>query len=125
MVDTSQLVKDERDIFSSGSQKVACLFDNEELANLAASAPPKSLLARIYHEKTRLRADMLAEKEVLGRDRCLVRINSKASYLLQMDGYIVTERNQANLLLVAAFMIPGLIKRLWFHEANIYQYKRV
>lgn len=61
---------------------------DEQLSNMIISSPTKNILSKIY-EKTRLRPDMQAEREILGGDRCLLFGSNKILRLLKPDFFIV------------------------------------
>lgn len=123
MVDTSQLIKNERDIFTS--KKVACILLNEQLHNLIVSSPTKNILWRIF-ERTRLRPDMTREREILGGERCLFTRSPDMFQLLRSDIFLVGERSAANLLFSAFYMAENLLNKLWFNEnIKLYEYNKV
>ena len=81
MVDTSQLIKDEHDLFST--KRVACLFKNEQMMNMIASSPNKNVLSRVLNQKTRLRPDMMKERELFEGDHCLLTPSVKLLTLME------------------------------------------
>lgn len=118
MVDTSQLVKDYGDIFSTS--KVACFISGEETTNLAASAQRNSPLWRLYHERSLLRADMAEAREKLNGNRCIATKNPKILDLLKEDDfYVVVERSQGDMLMAASFMLQDLVNKIWISEKNM------
>ena len=125
MVDTSQLIKDERDILSTW--KVACVLENGQLYNQAVSSrDKKNIISKIFYEKTRLRSDMAKERNILGGDRCLLSKDpTKISKLLNSDVYLVAERNLADFFLSGTFLVSGALKKLWISESRIFEYKKV
>ena len=68
VVDTSQLIKDEHDIFNS--PRMACMVKGNQLDQMISSSPVKGTLFKIYNEKTKLRPEMKKERELLDGDRC-------------------------------------------------------
>lgn len=105
-MDTSNLIKNEQDLLAT--TRVACLFSSEEISNLVGGAPQKSILWRAYHEKMRLRADMVYERTILNSDRCVIPRDSKVLGLLESDFFILAERNQGNLFMASSFLLQGI-----------------
>ena len=117
MVDTSPLIKDERDVLST--KKLACLI-NDQLAYMAASAPPKSTLWRIFHEFSRLRPEMMKERAILGNDQCLLPKHPRVLDLFSGEIYLVNERWP---ILASMFMFESIFKKMWLSE-KIYEYSQ-
>lgn len=123
MVDTSQLIKNTEDVLATS--KVACLLENDEIAKIAASLPRKSILSKIYYDKTRLRPNMNRERQLLGQERCLIQRNPKLLSLLDIDAYFVSEKTQLNLVMASALMFSEERRRLWIYGKDLYSYNRV
>ena len=116
-------VKDERDIFTT--QKVACMLENEQLTNLIASSPTKNILWRIFNEKTRLRPDMIKEREIIERDRCLLFRDPKMIQLLRSDIFLVGETTAGNLLMSSSYLFEEMSNKLWVNQRSFYEYNLV
>lgn len=122
MVDTSELIKDERDIAST--RLVGCLMANDQLHNMITSSSAKNILAKIY-EKTRLRRDMARERKLLKGDRCL--FSSLAILeLMTPDFFFVAPGILADFFLNLSFMLEKFFKRIWINSnKKIYEYNLV
>ena len=117
MVDTSELVKDEVEAFRT--RKVACVLGVGQLASLIAATPNKNVLWRLFHEKTRLREDMVKERQFLETDHCWITGQSNMFQLLKSDIFAMGEQNAKNFLLSVpgAFTDKGV-----FCNDKIYEY---
>ena len=123
VVDTSQLVKNEQDIFSTS--KVACMLKQDQLHNMIGSSSTKNILSRILYEKTRLRPDMAKERELLKSDHCLAERSPKLLSLFSSDNFFfVGERNMFHIFLTAFSLVDGFFNKLWIAE-KIYEYNLV
>lgn len=122
MVDTSQLIKERNDIFTS--DMVACFIENEQITNLIASSPT-SVLSRILSEKSILRPDMAKERELVGSSRCVLDRDPKLFKLMQSDVFLFTEKKFLDLSLAIPLFADGLPKRLWLKKSGIYSYNLV
>lgn len=120
VVNTSQLIKDDQDLFSS--QKVACFIEEEHLTSLIASAPSKNVLTRVFNEKTWLPPGMTKERHILKSDRCLMKRNPSIYSLFNSNFYLIGERSSANYVLAISFMFERLFKKLWINERAISEY---
>ena len=91
VVDTSQLIKDVHDVFSS--RKIACFVAHNQLYDMILSSPTKNILWKIFNEKTGLREDMVEERKLLSGDRCLVSKNmiQIAAILKSADEFFLVE----------------------------------
>ena len=124
MVDTSQLIKDESDLFKT--HRVACLVKSEQLANMISSSSVKNVLSKVYYEKTRLRPEMARERAILKSDFCLLSIDSPLIYdLLNSDFFLFGERKGGNYLLANSFMFEKLFNRVWLNEKPVFEYNLV
>ena len=122
MVDTSQLIKDEHDIFSS--RRVACILENDQLHNMIISSPTKNILSRIFQEKTRLGPDMTKERELFEGENCLISRDYKMTQLFSSEIFLVGERHTADLLMSTFEGFEGIFNKLWISE-TIYEYNLV
>ena len=122
MVDTSQLIKDEHDLFSS--RLFPCFFDNDQLSNLIVSLPTKNVLSRIFYEKTRLRPDRVEQRKILGKDRCLMSPDIQMLRLLKIGGFLFAERKVLHLLLAMPVFVESMPNKMWLREMN-YEYNLV
>lgn len=97
------------------------------MTNLAADSPSRSLLSRIYYEKTKLRSDMHEERKFFKEGRCIFPRTLSAGAPLDMDAYLVLERNQGNLLMSTGFMMDGLARKnaIWILGKGIFDYNKV
>lgn len=59
---------------------------------MIATSTTKNILWKIYHEGTRLKADMVKEREILDGDRCLIEGNPKVFAIFESDIYLIGER---------------------------------
>ena len=124
MVDTSQLISNERDIFRSS--ETACFCENDPLMNLIISSPNKNILSKIFWEKTWLNPSMKKERELLKEDRCIIRDFSKLPSLFRSPIYLIGELNSANVILASlASLLEGALKAIWLNEKNLYEYRHV
>ena len=90
VVDTSQLLKDETDIFKS--KKVACLDESDQLTALMANSPANNILGKLY-QKTKFRADMTKERQLLQNESCLMPlIGFKMIKILKSDIFVLGGR---------------------------------
>lgn len=64
------------------------------MSNMVTSAPRTSLLGMIY-KKTRLRAEMALERELLKKTRCLIDRDPKMLGILHSDVFLLAERRMA------------------------------
>ena len=102
------------------------MFNGEELTNMAVRSPTNNLLWRIFHEKTRLRPDMVKEREFVNGDRCLLRQGPKLLNFMASDSFfLVIERGVANLLFSLSFMFKHVLKKLWANGKDIYEYNKM
>lgn len=122
MVDTSQLIKDERDIFSTS--KLACVFKGDQLAGMMSS-PTKNILSRIFNEKMRLRPEMVEERETLDDNFCLISRTQKVFQFFKFDFFILVPRITANIFVAMIDSFDGLLGKVWISEKAIYQYNLV
>ena len=124
VVDTSQLIKNENEILST--RKVACMGKNDQLVNMIISSPTKNIMWRIFHEKTRLRPDMVKEREILEDDRCLLARNlEKLEKILKSTRiYLIADRRMIDLVLASSFIFENNIKKLWISQP-LYEYNKV
>lgn len=60
VVDTSELVKDEHDMFNS--RHTACFFYDQQEMNMAVTSPTDNLLTRVFKRKTYFRPDQVKER---------------------------------------------------------------
>lgn len=123
MVDTSDLIQNPRDIFTT--KKVACMLENDQFTNMITSSPTRNILAKIYDEKTLLRPDMIKERAVLKRPRCLLFRDPSVFQLLKSDLFLVGERTAGNLLMSSSFLFEGMFKKLFVNQKSIYEYNLV
>lgn len=84
MVDTSHLIKNERDIFTS--KKMACVAQDDQLVTMILSSPTKNILSKVYYEKTKLRPNMVKERQFFKSGRCLLYRDMKLVYELVKTG---------------------------------------
>ena len=99
--------------------------ENDQLTHMMADSPTRSILWKLY-EKTRLREDMKREREVLGKDRCLLSKDYKMGKLLESDLFVAGERNVANVLMGAgASIVEGVVQKLWVSGKPIYELNNV
>ena len=86
----------------------------------------KNILSILY-EKTRLRPELAKEREIIGRDRCLIaRDLSKIEKLLESTSiFFVGDRRQADLMLATSSMFAHLIPKLWISPKAIYEHPKV
>ena len=124
VIDTSHLIKNVRDIFSS--QKVACLLNNDQLHNMMVSSAPNSVLRRMY-ERTKLRTDMVRERQSLGSNRCLITRQPAMIDLFSSNIFILGERKMAALFATASSFIKGVFNRIWLNEkeSSIFEFNQV
>ena len=64
------------------------MLQNEQLHHLIVTSPAKSILWKIY-EKTRLRADMKQDRELLKGDRCLLSRNAAMFRIIDSDVFLI------------------------------------
>lgn len=123
-MDTSQLLKDEQDIFSS--PKVACFLKNDQLHSMVISTQVKNILSRIFAEKTFFRADMLEERALLG-DRCLFTSDfiKIAKIIQDSDVFMLGEGTLMNMLMAGMSLLEGVFKKMWLNEKPLYEYNHV
>lgn len=104
MVDTSSLIKNEQDIFND--PRVACFIEGEQEMNLAVQIrSPENLLKRIFETKTQLRDDMVEEKRILKREKCILPLRDTSSTdsmtgLALSDFYFVASRTYFDFMVV-------------------------
>lgn len=123
VVDTTQLIKDNREIFTT--HRTACMVANDELTSLAASSP-NNILHKIYSEKTYLPDYLLEERTIMGGSRCIMPRTLKLVRLLESDGiYLVIEQGLGSLVLASSFLAGNTVKRLWVNGKNLYAYPKV
>lgn len=107
VVDTSKLVKDEREVFSS--RHVACFFYDQQEMNMAVTSPTDNLLTRIFKRKTYFRPDQVKEKQIVQNDRCLVVAGEKNLELMNSDLFMVSSELHFSFFL-------GFISAVDFHQ---------
>lgn len=93
-------------------------------ANLILNTPNKNnknILWRLAHEKTRLRPDMVKERELLSGDRCLLSSSRRMFELLFSDIFVVGERNAVNMLLALPLFVDDKNK-VWAGQKKFYEY---
>ena len=93
--------------------------------NLITSSPTKNILSRIFYEKTRLRPDMVEERAILGKDRCLITRDRLVMQLLDSEFYLFGERKLGTLLMGVPLFVEAMPKKLWLNERDIYEYNLV
>ena len=121
MVDTSQLIKDERDIFSTNS-KVACFAKGEQLHNLILRSQT-NVLTKIFNERSKFRTQMVRERELFTDGNCLITHDPDMADLMHSPIYILSPRTTANIFMVLFHMMQGIFKELWVSSKSIYEYK--
>lgn len=107
IVDTSELLTDKRDIFSS--RHVACFFYDQQEMNMAKTSPANNLLTRIFRKKTYLRPDQVKEREVVQNDRCFVVAGEKNLELMNSDLFMVSSELHFSFFL-------GFVSAVDFHK---------
>ena len=113
MVDTSELIRDESNIFSS--PLVARFLKHGQLHNMALNSPTnQNILSRIFEKKIQFRSDMKMERQLLGSSECLFpRDPDKIAKILASDGTFVTaERKMIDYILGASFLSEGLFQKV-------------
>ena len=122
MIDSSQLIKDERDILRTN--RVGCMI-RDQVYHIILHSPTNSFLGRIF-EKTRLRPEMEKERKILGGNRCLMTQNPMAmAELIRSDFFIMGSRSNANTGLVTFKMLDGFFKSLWLLAKPVHEYRLV
>ena len=101
------------------------MLKGDEMFNMVETSSPTSILSRIYHEKTWLRADMSKEKQILNGPRCILPLKSKILGLLRSDLYLVLERNQANLLFTSASLLQEYVSKVWVLGKGVLEFNRI
>lgn len=124
MVDTSPLIKDEPDVFSTS--RLGCMAKGDQIMNLITSSPNR-FLSRIFKEKIQLRPYMVEEREFLGGNHCLVsrKIIPKFEKLFQFDLFFVGPRISANIFLTSIGWFKDIFEKLWLSERALMQYSLV
>ena len=143
VVDTSFLIKNEQEIFSS--RRVVCFldkvcnlnlkktkiskpnfFNQVPLTNMIATSPIRNTLWRIFHEKTLFQPDMKRERAIIGRDRCLLDTNPSLAQIVDSEklSFVGEMRNALSPILAAASTFPGAVNKL-FLTGPIYEYNLV
>ena len=89
------------------------MVETGQLTSLISQTPTKNLLWKVYDEKTRLRQDMLAERKLIGDDRCFFKRQRGLFDLIKYHEniFVVGPSNERNLLV----SIP------LFEGANIFE----
>ena len=123
VVDTTELVKDERDIFSS--RHVACFFYDQQEMNMAKASPTNNLLTRIFRHKTYFRPDQVKEREIVQNDRCFVVAGEKNLELMNSDLFMVSSELHFSFFLGFVSAVD-FRKTFWvgkvIHEYNLVTY---
>ena len=101
------------------------MVENEQMMNLIISSPTKNILSSIFYEKTRLRPDMVEERAILGKDRCLFTRDRMVTQLLDSEFYLFGERKLGTMLMGIPFLVGAMPKKLWLNERDIYEYNLV
>ena len=125
MVDTSQLIKNRDDIFRA--DRVACFVDQEQEMNIIQSSKnlQKSLLSKIFHEKTFFSEDMVPERQLLKRDRCFVKRDFSLLNLIKSPHvFFVCSQTIMDFILVLISMLEKGTS-LWISEEIVQQYNLV
>ena len=91
VVDTSDLIKNSMDLMKT--KKIVCFLNRESEMNLAIRLPKSTILSRLFYEKTYFRDDQVNEKLYIGKDRCILELNTKMLYLSKTDTLLI--RTQA------------------------------
>lgn len=122
VIDTSDIIKDKQDLFSS--KRVNCFMDEETETNMALTAPKGSILSKLYDEKTILSERMVKEKSILKNDRCLFKRDSSIVSLLNSYLYL-TGSETAFYFLEIAFSQFGSLGKIWILDQDIYEFNIV
>lgn len=122
VIDTSKLIKTEEEIFKS--DKVACFIDGEQEMNIAKSPNANNLLSKIYNKKTYLRSDMVKERKMLNKDRCLIKKDTSMFDLFQSDIFNIGSQVFFDFLLLYQSQLD-LIKKIWLSDQKIMEYDLV
>lgn len=122
VIDTSDLVKDDKDVFSTS--KTACILRDSESFSMIISSPAGSILRKLY-EKTRLRPDPVKERETLGSDRCLItRDPFQVTNLGKLNVFFVGEKKLADFGF-ASSSLEGIDYKFWVSKKPIHEYNHV
>lgn len=129
MVDTSELVKDERDIFST--KRPACIAEGDQLHNMIINTPTnlpnKNILLRIFEKKTLLPPEMSNVREALESDYCLInRDFPKLFNLFFSPIFLVHPRTTGHYFLIT-FWSDNILtnEKIWSNQKVIFEYNLV
>ena len=122
VVDTSELIKNEEDIFSTN--RVACFLKDEQEMKIAESSATNNLLTRIFRERTLFRTDQEKEKKILGTDRCILEINERIGWLTNSQIFLIASKLHLSYL-VALTNGLELARNLWISSQTIHQFNLV
>lgn len=124
-MDTSQLVHNVEAMFRP--DRTACFVDQEQETNMVKTAnfPQKSLLARIFNEKTFFPEEMVYERHLLNSDRCLIQRDAAMMELQKSDHvYFVGSQTVMSFILMFASMLLKS-RSVWISDEPLYEYPLV
>ena len=125
MVDTSQLIKNRYDIFRSS--RVACFLDHEQEMNIiqASKFRQKSLLSKIFYEKTFLSPGMVTERQLLKGDRCIGKHDVSLINLIKSEHvfFVGSQFLMDFVLALLSMFEKGL--SIWVSEESVEEYNLV
>ena len=114
------------DLFSS--DRVACFFDQEQMNMIHSLKMQKSLLSKIFNEKTTFPKEMAFERRLLKRDRCLIRPQEDQDLidLTKSDRifFVFSQTVLAFILMLLSFM-KDRMRGIWVAEEIIEEYNLV
>lgn len=99
-------------------------MENENEIKIAQTASKSSIMYRIYNEKTSLRKDMVKERMLIKKDRCVLEKDTRMFGLVGSDVLIIGSES----LSYFAFLLmasTGWSIKTWLLQKDVYTYNLV
>ena len=118
------MIQNADDIFKT--RRVACIVENDQLHIIIIGSPAKSLLSRIFYEKTRLRPDMGKERAIVKKDRCLIPRRPEVLDLMNSDLFILVAKTFVDFVLTSSSIMTGFFRnQMWISRKPIFEFNLV
>ena len=101
------------------------MFANEQLMNMITSSTTKNVLSRIFYVKTQLQPDMVKERALLKKDRCLLATDLGSFNVVYSSNniFIIGAKSFGNLVLGSSSLVFEFFKnQIWISKKSIYEF---
>lgn len=108
--------------------RVACFVDQEQEMNMIESARSptnQNLLSRIFHERTYFSEEMVAERQLLQSDRCLLKRDPSLLKLMKSEHVFLVASQPLTGFLLAFMSMFMKGESVWLSEQIIQEYNLV